>query len=338
VRNLKKTKDLYEVLGVDRKATKEEIKKAYKKKAKAYHPDVNKSPEAEERFKEAQEAYEVLHDDDSRTSYDQYGERWREGANGYGTESGNFGNARSSTYGGGFGTRGAEQGGTYGGTRYQTGDADYSDLFSQFFGGAGVSGGQAGSYFSQEDLFNQADGAREQADEEATLHLTLEEIVRGGKVNVHVREKKLSISIPASVIDGQQLRLKGMGNPYGNGNKGDLYVTIKIKPDPVFTVDAYNLTANLEIAPWHAALGTEAKLGLRGGSTINVKVPAMGANGGTGHKLRLTGKGLRKPDGSFGDLFVVVDIKVPPAKTEKEQQLYRELAKLRPLEPVFTGA
>jgi curved DNA-binding protein len=319
----------------------EEIKKAHKKKAKKYHPDVNKSPEAEERFKEVQEAYEVLHDDETRTKYDQYGDRWRDvGANAYDAGAGNFGNAGySSSYENGFGSRGAGQSGAYGSTSYQTGETDYSDLFNQFFGGAGVRGGQGNGYFSQEDVFAQAGGTREQpADEEATLLLTLEEIVRGGKVSVQVQEKKLNISIPASVIDGQRLRLKGMGSSYRDGSKGDLYVTLKIKPDPVFTVEQYNLIANLEIAPWQAALGTEAKLRLRGGSTINVKVPAMSSAGGTGHKLRITGKGLRKPDGSFGDLFVVVDITVPQAKTEKEQQLYRELAKEHPMEPVFTGA
>ncbi|NHN34434.1 DnaJ C-terminal domain-containing protein [Paenibacillus agricola] len=336
---MKKTKDHYEVLGVDRKATKDEIKKAYKKKAKAFHPDVNKSPEAEARFKEAQEAYEVLHDDESRTSYDQYGERWREGGAGANGGAGNFGGAGyGNAYGGGAGSR-AGQAGAYGGTRYQTGEADYGDLFNQFFGGAGGRAGQADSFFSQEDVSGGAGGAREQqADEEATLHLTLEEIVLGGKVSVLVLDKKLSLTIPASVIDGQRLRLKGMGRTYRDGSKGDLYVTIKMKPDPVFTVAGYDLTATLEIAPWHAALGTEAKLKLRGGSTINVKVPPMGAAGGTGHMLRLTGKGLRKPDGSFGDLFVEVDMKLPQAITEKEQELYRELAKAYPMEPTFHGA
>ncbi|SFK95118.1 curved DNA-binding protein [Paenibacillus sp. 1_12] len=317
------TKDFYKILGVDRKATKEQIKKAHKKMAKTYHPDVNKSPEAEKKFKEIQEAYEVLSNEETRAQYDQHGESWRDRGRAQQAGYEDFGQA------GGFNFNGQSWGGTSGSTRYQTGESDYGDLFNQFFGGAASRGGPGGSgYFSTDDRF----GA-EQMDEEASLLLTLEEIMKGGKVRVHVQGKEIGVTLPASIVDGQRIRLKGMGGTYSNGTKGDLYVTLQLKPDPIFTVDGFNLTARLEVAPWHVALGTEAKVKLPDGGMLNVKVPA-GIS--TGQKLRVTGKGLRKPDG-FGDLYVSVQVTVPKASSEKVQQLYRELAQEQSFEPKFIG-
>jgi curved DNA-binding protein len=331
VRQLKSTKDFYQVLGIDRKATKEEIKKAHKKMAKKYHPDVNKSPEAEARFKEIQEAYEVLNNDDNRANYDAYGEHWQERANAQKAGYENFGSA-----GGGFdfGFNGQGQGGTYRSGRSQAGDSEYGDLFSQFFGGAG---GQAGSgYFSAEDLFGggMSNARSEQTDEEASLFLTLEEIVKGGKVRVQIQGRELGITLPASVSDGQRIRLKGMGRSAKDGTKGDLYVTLKFKPDPIYKVDGYDLEAQLQTAPWHAALGTEVQIRLPDKDKLNVKIPA---GIGPGQKLRVAGKGLRKPDGAFGDLFVVIQIVVPRVSSEKAQQLYKELAEEQPFEPKLIG-
>lgn len=316
------TKDFYKILGVDRKATKEQIKKAHKKMAKTYHPDVNKSPEAEKKFKEIQEAYEVLSNEESRANYDQYGDSWQDRGRAQQGGYEDFGQA------GGFNFNGQNWGGTSGGATYQTGESDYGDLFSQFFGGAAGRGGPAGGgFFTNEDRFG-----TEQVDEEASLLLTLEEITKGGKVRVQVQGKEIGVTLPASISDGQRIRLKGMGGTYRNGSKGDLYITLKFKPDPVFVVDGFNLTARLEAAPWHVALGTEAKVKLPDGGMLNVKVPA-GIS--TGQKLRVTGKGLRKPDGSFGDLYVAVQVTVPKASSEKVQQLYRELAQEQSFEPKF---
>jgi curved DNA-binding protein len=312
VEQLNQTKDFYKLLGVERTATKEEIKKAHKKMAKAYHPDVNKSPEAGSRFKEVQEAYEVLSNEETRASYDQYGERWRDGAKAQQSGYGGFGQG-SRDYDSSYNGQGT--GGSFRGGRYQTEDSDYGDLFSQFFGGSGNMG-------------------TEQTDEEASLSLTLEQITVGGKVRAQVQGKEIGITLPVSVSDGQRIRLKGMGRTSRNGSKGDLYVTIKFKPDPVFTVDGYDLAARLEAAPWHVALGTEARVKLPDGGKLNIKVP-VGIS--SGQKLRVSGKGLRKPDGSFGDLYVAVQVTVPKASSEKVQELYRELAKEQPFEPAFIG-
>ncbi|MBP1996558.1 DnaJ C-terminal domain-containing protein [Paenibacillus eucommiae] len=322
---MKNTTNYYEVLGVDRKASKEDIKKAYKKMAKKYHPDVNKTSEAEKRFKQVQEAYEVLHNDEAREGYDKYGEHWRERTSAQQAGGANFGQS------GGF--YGQDRGGGTRGASYQTQTeyGDFGDIFGQFFAGAqNGSGRSAGGGFFGED--GDWDIQDERPDQEAILNLTLDEIARGGKVRVRVGEKELSIKLPESVSDGQSIRLKGMGGASRDGSKGDLYITLHIQPDPVFTVEGFDLTAALLVAPWHAALGTEAKVRLPGDSMLNVKVPAGIA---AGQKLRLSGKGLRKPDGSFGDLYVAVTVTVPKPSSEKVQELYRELAKEQAFEPHF---
>ncbi|MFC0329958.1 DnaJ C-terminal domain-containing protein [Paenibacillus sepulcri] len=307
-------KDYYAILGVDRKASKEDIKKAYKKMAKANHPDVNKKPEAEQRFKEGQEAYEVLSDDETRESYDRYGQHWRERTHAGQSASGGYGQS------GGFNGQGA--GGSFRTANSQAGQADFDDLYRQFFGGS-----QAGRGFFNEDGWDTRD---DPADQDATLSVTLDEIVRGGKVRVQVGEKELNITLPESVASGQRIRLKGMGGVTAKGIKGDLYVTLQIKPDPQYAVDGYDLAAKLLVAPWHAALGTEAKIRLPGGSMLSVKVPP---GIGAGQKLRLSGKGMRKPDGTAGDLYITVEVTVPSAGSEKVKELYSELAKEQSFDP-----
>ncbi|GGD57437.1 DnaJ C-terminal domain-containing protein [Paenibacillus nasutitermitis] len=300
--------DYYSVLGVDRKASKEEIKKAYKKKAKTYHPDVNKAPGAEERFKEVQEAYEVLSDDEARENYDRFGQHWRE---------------RSQAGQGGGDPFGQQQSGGFRTSRTQAEGMDFDDLYRQFFGGAQGGGG----FFNEDGGFDIRDAP---ADQEAQLSVSLDELVQGGKMRVQVGEKELNIKLPESVISGQRIRLKGMGGVSRDGVKGDLYVTLQIKPDSHYTIDRYDLAVELQVAPWHAALGTEAKIRLPGGGMLNVKVPqGMTA----GQKLRLTGKGLRKPDGSSGDLYITLAVTVPRAASEKVKELYRELAKEQSFDP-----
>nr|WP_159888540.1 DnaJ C-terminal domain-containing protein [Paenibacillus puerhi] len=310
-------KDYYEVLGVTRSADKEAVKKAYKKLAKKYHPDVNKTPEAEKRFKEVQEAYEVLSQDESRQSYDRYGERWRERTQGRDEEAWGRG-----PQGGGYWQEGS-------GNSRGTSASGYDGMG----GGFGASGGSFEDLFG--DLFGGGWGdSRGQADMEAELALTLDDAVRGGKVQISVDGKSLSVKLPDSIKDGQRIRLKGMGHPSRDGQAGDLYVTLRIKPDPVFSADGYDLSAELVVAPWHAALGTETKLRLPGGSSLKVKVPE-GMDGG--QKLRLAGKGLRKPDGAYGDLYVRLKVTVPRAGSDRIRELYKQLAAEQPHEPRFTG-
>ncbi|SDD56862.1 curved DNA-binding protein [Paenibacillus sp. UNCCL117] len=330
---MKAAKDYYEILGVTRAAGKDEIKKAYKKLAKQYHPDVNKTPEAERRFKEVQEAYETLSDDENRKSYDRYGERWREAAQA--GAQGSWGTAGA--HGSGFGQRegnpfGSKTGYGYGGMG-GAGEPgiDIEDLLGGFFGGGSSRGAGGFGFFAGGDPWNEPRG---HADAEAELAVTLDEAVSGGKVQVTVDGKELSVKLPASIKDGQRIRLKRMGRARRDGERGDLYVTLRLKPDPVFAADGYELSAELRIAPWQAALGTEAQLRLPGGSSLRVKVPA-GVD--SGQKLRLAGKGLRKPDGTSGDLLVRLTVTVPEPRSERVKELYRQLAEEQPFEPRFNG-
>ncbi|MBO9606726.1 MAG: DnaJ domain-containing protein [Paenibacillaceae bacterium] len=347
--------DYYDVLGVDRKATKETIKKAYKKLAKTYHPDVNKSADAEKRFVEVQAAYDVLSDEEKRASYDRYGEHWREAMEaakagydfGGASPFGEGGAARAEAAGGARGGRsgrsdGRKAGATgagwqqagFGGGFGAGDDADLGDLFGRFFGG-GAGGGirfesESGDGFGSPFGYGAADDAA--WDVEAELTLTLEEAMRGGKIKLHALGKEIGLTLPASIKDGQRIRLKGLGARKPDGGSGDLYATLRLAPDAVFAADGYDLGATLQVAPWHVALGTTAALRLPGGDSLQVKVPA-GMR--PGQKLKLAGRGLRKPDGSRGDLYVRPELVLPPADSAKAQELYRELAKEHAYEPKF---
>ncbi|WP_320175942.1 DnaJ C-terminal domain-containing protein [Maridesulfovibrio sp.] len=316
-----KYKDYYKLLGVSRSASKDEIAKAFKKLARQYHPDLNPdNVEAETKFKEINEAYEVLKDPEKRKMYDQFGADWEHGQNfrpppGY--ENMNFG-------GGGFGGFGGAGGG------------DFSDFFETIFGGGG-GGGFGGANFGGGGFGGQGFQQRPRKGEnsETTLLLTLEEAYKGGPKSVTVQEratgpgghpmvqsKTLDVKIPAGIKEGQKIRLSGQGSPGPNdGPRGDLYLKIKLAAHKDFKVEESNVILDLNLAPWEAALGGKFKLPTLDGM-VEMNIPA---GLGSGKKLRIKGRGLGT-GANKGDQFVRIMIQVPKAETDEMKKLWEELA------------
>ncbi|MGE4296540.1 MAG: DnaJ C-terminal domain-containing protein [Desulfovibrionaceae bacterium] len=310
-------KDYYKILGVARTASSDEISKAYKKLARKHHPDLNPGdPKAEERFKELNEAHEVLKDAEKRKMYDQLGPNWQHGQNfqrppGFGGASYHFGG------GGGFDAGG------------------FSDFFEAMFGGGG--GGFAGGGFGGRAGGFQQQGRRPRrgADSEATLELTLEEAYHGGRRHLTVQEhvagasglpeartKTLDVNIPAGIKDGAKIRLSGQGNPgAGGGAAGDLYLKVVILPHSRFYLDGVNIIIDLPLAPWEAVLGAKIQVPTLDGP-VDMAIPA-GAD--SGKKLRLRGRGLGQGS-QKGDLLVRLRIKAPEALSDEERALWEELA------------
>jgi curved DNA-binding protein len=304
-------KDYYAILGVKKDASEDEIQKAYRKLARKFHPDVNKAPEAEAKFKEIGEAYEVLKDPDKRQKYDQYGSAWKQarqtGAPPPGWEGVHFD----------FG-----QGG--GGFDFGGGGGDFSSFFDMLFGGRQGARGARGSGFG---FGGQGFGGG--GDSEATISLSLEEAVRGGKREITLQDpntgqrKTLSVRIPEGVRAGQRIRLAGQGQPGMNGGApGDLYLRIEIEPDSRFKVDGANLQTPVPVTPWEAALGGEAEVQTLDGP-VRVKIPAGSS---TGKKIRLRGRGLPQAGGEKGDLIAEIRIVVPETLSERERELFEQLA------------
>lgn len=307
-------KDYYETLGVKKDASQEEIQKAYRKLARKYHPDVNKDAAAEARFKEIGEANEVLKDPEKRKKYDQFGSAWKNaqatGAPPPGWEGFDFNQFRGGGGGFDFGGGGGE---------------GFSSFFDMLFGGGapGMGGGRRRGGFPGFD--------QPGSDAEAPLAITLEEAVHGGQRELALSDgsgqrKNLSVRIPAGVRAGQKIRLAGRGNPgMGSGAAGDLFLKIEIQPHPRFRVDGADLLAHLPVAPWEAALGADAEVETLDGP-VRVKVPAGSSSG---RKIRLRGRGLPRAGGEKGDLLAEIRIVVSDALTDRERELYEELAKLQ---------
>ena len=295
-------KDYYKTLGVERTATADAIKSAYRKLARKYHPDVSKEPQAEARFKEIGEAYEVLQDTEKRAAYDQLGSRWREGQEftpppewGAGFE---FTQSGAST----------------------TEAADFSDFFSSLFGN-----------FSRQAASAHARGE----DHHAKIFISLEDAFHGGthtitlrapQVNaqgqVVLRERSLNVQIPKGIGERQHIRLAGQGAPGIKGTTpGDLYLEIHFHPHPLYQVQGRDLSLSLPIAPWEAALGATVKAPTPTG-VVEVKIPPGSQSG---RKLRLKGRGI--PSEPAGDLYLVLEVVLPKADTEQAQQIYHTMAR-----------
>jgi curved DNA-binding protein len=311
-------KDYYQSLGVPRTASADEIKKSFRKLAREFHPDVAKDKKkAEEKFKEINEAYEVLSDADKRKKYDELGANWKSGADfrpppGYGG------------FGGGQTFRGGR---TAGGEEFHFGGTGFSDFFEQLFG-ARMRSADGGPGFGRRGSFSQEDMAERGADIEGDIMVTLEEAARGSVRTVNVRhgDRKEShqVKIPPGISEGQKLRLAGRGESgSGGGENGDLYLRVRFAKHPDFDVDGQNLIYELELAPWEAALGAEISVPTLD-AKVNIKIPAGAPSG---QKLRVRHRGLLQRDGTRGDLMVVTKIVVPEKISGGEKKLWEQLAR-----------
>src|SRR3954470_1684791 len=289
-----KYKDYYKILGVERTASEDEVKKAYRKLARKYHPDVSKEANAKEKFQDVSEAYETLRDKEKRAAFDSLGSHrpgqdfrpppdWFD----------RFGSGRQE----------------------DLRDVDLSDLFEQMgiFGRAGAR--RRGGFGRNVPIPGE--------DYETPVRISLEETARGTEREFQLDGRTLRARIPKGAVDGQRLRLRGKGGPGMNGGPaGDLYLQIALAPHPLFRARGHDLEIELPVAPWEAALGAEVEVPTLEGR-VTMKIPP-GSKGG--QKLRLAGKGLPKPgSGAAGDLYAALDIVVPGTLTDREKKLYEEL-------------
>jgi curved DNA-binding protein len=317
-------RDYYDVLGVSRDASPEELQQAFRRLARTNHPDVNKDPGAEERFKEINEAYSALSDPDLRKKYDRFGEDFRRIPDDWEERVGaGAGSARGRTARGAGGPRpgtgGSDFGGGYGGG-FGGGfeGVDIEDLLGGMFGGRGR--GRAGPVAG--------------ADQEAELPLTVEEAYRGGRRQITLNgpdgPRTYTVTIPPGVSDGRRIRLAGEGGRgLGNGEPGDLYLVVRLQPDPRYRVEGTDITVDLPLSPWEAALGATVPVRTPGGDT-KVTVPAGSS---TGRRLRLRGEGMPDPRGKPGDLHAVIKIMVPRHLTDRERELFSELSSASTFDP-----
>lgn len=305
-------KDYYATLGVEKSASADEIQKAYRKQARKFHPDVNNAPGAEDRFKDITEAYEVLKDVDKRKTYDQYGSAWKQAGRQAppGWQNVDFG-----------------QGGGSGFSSF------FDMLFNQGRGGGGRGGGGGGGGFGGFDFSSGfEEGGR---DQEATLALTLEEGALGGQREIVLTDpatrqsRSITFNMPGGILPGKKLRLAGKGLPGRNGRNGDLYLKVDFKPHPRFKLEGHDLHAELLVTPWQAALGGDATVKTLDGS-LKVKVPAGSS---TGRRIRLKGKGYPDGRGGGGDLYAEIKVMVPEVLSEREKELFEELAAISTFRP-----
>lgn len=303
-------KDYYKTLGLLRDASQEEVKRAYRRLARKYHPDVSKEPDAEERFKEVGEAYEVLKDPQKRQAYDQLGSNWQAGQE--------F--RPPPNWDTGFEFRG---GGFTGADSHQ-----FSDFFETLFGGSGPFAGMAGRRSGRGGFRTRGEDQHAKlllsledayAGVTRTIQLQVPELDRHGSVTL--KPRLLQVKVPAGVTQGQQIRLGGQGAPgLGGGPQGDLYLEIDLQPHPLFTAETKDIYLGLPITPWEAALGARVTVPTLGGK-VDLGIPAGSQSG---RKLRLQGRGL--PGHPHGDQYVLLQIVTPPADSEAVRELYRRLA------------
>jgi curved DNA-binding protein len=298
-------KDYYSVLGVTKDASQDEINSAYRKLARKFHPDISKQSNAEERFKEVGTAYDVLRDEEKRKLYDLYGEQWKAVSEGRAPPPGAE-RARVDFQEQGFDPQ--EWG-------------DLGSLFEQFFGGRGRThpGGTQGQAWG---------GQTAGIDVEAKLDLSVEEAFRGGQRNLSLQDpstgetRHYNVTIPAGVRSGQRIRLAGQGRAgAAEGKKGDLYLVVTIVSSNRFELDGSDVRTTLDLSPWDAALGCKAKVPILDGD-VKVTIPAGSSSG---REIRLSGKGYPKSDGSRGDLYAEIRIRVPAELNDEERRLFEQL-------------
>ena len=311
-------KDYYKILGVERDATQDDIKRAYRKLARTYHPDVNKEAGAEAKFKDAGEAYEVLKDPEKRAAYNELGANWKQGQDfrpppnwdqGFEFSGGGYTNANS---------------------------AQFSDFFEGLFGqrGGGGRGGRGG--FSGRREFH-AQGE----DHHAKVVIDLRDAYTGAKRSITLRvpevddtghvlvkDRTLNVTIPKGVREGQHIRLAGQGSPgIGKGQPGDLYLEVAFAPNPLFKVEGKDVYLDLPVTPWEAALGASVKAPTPEGAVM-LKIPPNTTKSRT---MRLKGKGI--PGTPPGDMHAVLKIELPPANTDKAKEIYQQMERELPFNP-----
>jgi curved DNA-binding protein len=311
-------RDFYDVLGVARGATQDEIQQAYRKLARSHHPDINKAPGSEQRFQEIAEAYDVLSDPDTRRRYDAFGHDFRQVPEGVDAET--WARARSGQprARSGTGARGGSpfEGGDF---RYTSGSGpdiefgDLDDILGGIFGGGRRS--------------RRGWGPIAGADQEAELELSVEEAYRGGRRTVTLTgpngTRTFEVDVPPGVVDGDRIRLSGQGGEgTGGAGAGDLYLVIRLRNDRRYRVEGHDIYVELRLAPWEAALGTTVTIDTPGGPA-NLRVPA-----GTscGRRLRLRGRGMTNRNGPPGDLYAEARIVVPRSLSDEERGLFEALA------------
>ncbi len=318
-------RDYYETLGVSKTASSDDIRKAFRKLARQHHPDVAKDKKAaEEKFKQINEAYEVLSDKDKREKYDLLGADWQQHGQG----------------GGGFPGAGPGRSGARprpgGGVEFDFGGTGYSDFFERFFGGSrgrGNGGGPGGGF----DFFGGTGTAAPErgADVEADISVTLEEALKGSRRPISLRRtdakgqaktETYDVKIPAGVHEGQRIRLRSRGEAGADGGTaGDLYLRVRLAPHPDFRVEAGgDLYHDLSIAPWRAVLGAEVQVPTLEG-TMKLKIPAGSQ---VGQRFRLRERGLPKTGGGRTDLYVQVGVTLPENLSEQERAAWEQLAAL----------
>src|SRR6185295_4602371 len=303
-------RDYYEVLGVPRGASNEEIRSAYRKLARENHPDVNKDPGAEDRFKEISEAYEVLRDPEKREKYDRLGQNWKagqdvSGASGFegfdfGSGDGGFRDVRMD-FGGGF-----------------------SDFFEGIFGRgrSGFGGGRGGG--------RNGFASRGQ-DQVAEIEVSLADAAKGGKRKISLADgRDYEVNIPAGVRDGQRIRLAGEGGSGAGGPSGDLFLRVRVRPDPRFDLEGNDLYVDLPVTPWEATLGADGVEVPTLDGNARVRVPPGSS---CGRQLRLRGEGMPDGRGGRGDLYATVQIKVPKELSPREREHFERLAEVSSFSP-----
>lgn len=299
-------KDYYKIMGLSRDASQDEIKRAYRKLARKYHPDVSKDPDGEAKFKELGEAYEVLKDPEKRAAYNQLGENWKSGQDfrpppnwdeGFEFKGGGFTNANA---------------------------GDFSDFFSQLFGRTGFQASDTARHFG---------GSLRGQDSHAKIHIDLEDSYSGATRTIslstpemnaqgqlQVKHRSLNVKIPKGIQQGQHIKLAGQGNPsLGSGQAGDLFLEVVFNNHPLYRVSETDVYLDLPVTPWEAALGAKIKVPTPK-SVVELKIPP---NSRQGNKLRLAGRGL--PAKTEGDFYVVLQIVLPPATTEQAKAVYRNM-------------
>lgn len=321
-----KYQDYYEILGVERNASAAEVKKSYRRLARKFHPDLNKSKEAEQKFKEITEAYEVLQDPEKRKRYDALGASWKDGQDfrpppGW-----------EHIFTGGAGRAG--QGEDFSAT-------GFSDFFEAIFGGADILSGAGGQ--GHQFSFAKSRGPQKGGDAEATITLSLKDLYEGGSKNINLEQterdphgsevkssKSYQVNIPVGLKEGGVIRLNGQGQKGARGGKdGDLLLRVHIAPDPELRVDGFDIHSSVPVSPWEAALGAKVQVNTLGGR-VTLGIP-QGSQSGA--RLRLRSLGLRKKAGEQGDHYVEVKIVIPKQLTDDERKLLMQLQEVSQFKP-----